>query len=122
MSRGKFIVFEGLDGAGTTTQLHLLEKNLKEAGVTVFATAEPTDSAIGRLIRSVLRKEISVEPKTLAMLYATDRYEHLYGKGGIIEHLDAGDTVICDRYLYSSIAYQSITCGINNPQVKTWGM
>lgn len=110
MSKGKFIVFEGLDGAGTTTQLRLLEENLKKAGVKVFATAEPTDSPIGRLIRSALRKEITVKPETLALLYTADRNEHLYGKGGVIEHLDAGDIVICDRYLYSSIAYQSVNC------------
>lgn len=109
---GKFIVFEGLDGAGTTTQLRLLEENLSKAGVNVFATAEPTDSPVGRLIRSALRKEFAIEPKTLAMLYATDRYEHIYGKNGIREHLDAGEIVICDRYLYSSIAYQSVTCGM----------
>ncbi len=110
MPNGKFVVFEGLDGAGTTTQLKLLEEKLKNRGVKVFATAEPTDSAIGRLIRSALRKEIAVEPETLALLYAADRNEHLYGKDGVVEHIEAGDTVICDRYLYSSIAYQSVNC------------
>ena len=110
MSKGKFIVFEGLDGAGTTTQLRLLEKKLKKVGIKVFATAEPTDSPIGRLIRSALRKEITVKPETLALLYTADRNEHLYGRDGVVEHIEAGDTVICDRYLYSSIAYQSVNC------------
>lgn len=109
----KFIVFEGLDGAGTTTQLHLLEKNLIDSGrENVFVTAEPTDNPIGKLIRSALRKEFTLEPKTLAMLYAADRNEHLYGTDGVFEHLQNSDIVLCDRYLYSSIAYQSITCGM----------
>ena len=112
--KGKFIVFEGLDGSGTTTQTRLFTEKLTSLGVPVWATAEPvSESPTGRLIRTVLRGEESVTPETLAYLYAADRHEHLYGKDGVIEHLEAGDTVICDRYKFSSLAYQSVNC---NPE------
>ncbi|QEN03273.1 dTMP kinase [Thiospirochaeta perfilievii] len=105
-----FIVLEGLDGAGTTTQLNSLTAKLIEDNLTVFKTFEPTDQNIGRLIRSVLQKKISLEAKTISKLFVADRYEHIYGKDGIIEHLDNGEYVICDRYLFSSLAYQSPDC------------
>lgn len=111
MNKGKFIVFEGLDGAGTTTQLKLLAENLRQNNVSVFVTAEPVnESPTGKLIRSILRGEQTVTPETLALLYVADRNEHLYGKNGVMEHINNGETVICDRYLYSSIAYQSVNC------------
>ncbi len=110
-TKGLFIVLEGLDGSGTTTQTKLLEKELSNLGVPVWATAEPVSgSPTGELIRAILRGETEVEPETLALLYAADRNEHLYGRNGIIEHLENGITVICDRYKYSSLAYQSVTC------------
>ncbi len=103
-----FIVFEGLDGAGTTTQARLLCKSLADTGHAVDQTCEPTDHAIGRLVRKVLAGEERITPKALAMLYAADRDDHLYGEGGIIEKLTTLDYVISDRYLFSSEAYQSI--------------
>lgn len=103
-----FIAIEGLDGAGTTTQLGILSKKLGETGSKVFSTFEPTDGEIGRLIRRVLRNEVSIERKALAILYSADRYEHLYGKGGICEMLSNGYLVISDRYFYSSFAYQML--------------
>lgn len=111
MRKGKFIVFEGLDGAGTTTQLSMLADNLQKNNVPVFVTAEPVSSSpAGREIRAILRGEIQVLPETLAYLYVADRYEHIYGCGGVMDHVRNGEIVICDRYLYSSIAYQSVTC------------
>ena len=101
-----FIVIEGLDGAGTTTQLKILSKKLAETGKRVFSTFEPTDGEIGRLIRRVLRHEVEIDKKSLAILYSADRNEHVFGKNGIIEKLKEGQTVISDRYFYSSYAYQ----------------
>ncbi len=103
-----FIAIEGLDGAGTTTQLGILSEKLEQTGRKVFSTFEPTDGEIGRLIRRVLRHEVDIERKALAMLYSADRYEHLYGKGGISEMLSKGYVAISDRYFYSSFAYQML--------------
>jgi len=98
-----FIVFEGLDGAGTTTQSKLLVEKIKNS---VF-TNEPTDRETGKLIRKCLRKEAEFSGKTLPYLFAADRAEHIYGKDGIIE-LCKNHIVFCDRYLFSSIAYQAL--------------
>ena len=101
-----FIVFEGLDGAGTTTQCKLLTSKLENA---VF-TCEPSDNAVGTLIRQILRKEKSVTADTLAYLFKADRCEHLFGNNGIDRQIKDGKTVVCDRYLFSSLAYQSLGC------------
>lgn len=103
-----FIVFEGIDGAGTTTQTKILRDMLEKRGQSVWTTNEPTGQEIGKLIRRVLRHEVSVESRTLARLYAADRYEHLYGKGGVIDHTENDEIVISDRYWYSSVAYQGL--------------
>jgi len=105
-----FIVLEGLDGAGTTTQLTLLNRRLDSVDVPHYCTFEPTDGAVGRLIRDILGKKLHVHPRTLALLFAADRTEHI-GSEGIRSHLERGELVICDRYLFSSLAYQSIGCG-----------
>ncbi|MGL1891709.1 MAG: dTMP kinase [Spirochaetaceae bacterium] len=109
----KFIVLEGLDGSGTTTQLKRLSEALISSNETVFTTFEPTDGAIGKLIRSVLQKKVSLEPKSISKLFVADRYEHIYGQNGIIEHLNNNNYVVCDRYLFSSLAYQSPECGFD---------
>lgn len=107
-----FIVLEGLDGSGTTTQLNMMRQELVNKGNRVFTTCEPSPLPSGQLIRRILRKEISVEPETLARLFSADRHEHLYNKvDGIRKHLNEGETVISDRYLFSSLAYQSLGCG-----------
>ncbi len=103
------IVFEGLDGAGTTTQTELLADTLKELGQSVLQTCEPTDSIIGKLIRRALRGEFSITPKALAFLFAADREDHIRNhKTGMQVFADAGGIVITDRYFFSSLAYQSI--------------
>ncbi|HEQ72025.1 MAG TPA: dTMP kinase [Spirochaetia bacterium] len=108
-----FVVLEGLDGAGTTTQTTRLAKRFQAAGISVTTTCEPTDGPVGRLIRSVLRKEEQVRPETLAMLFAADREEHLFReRDGILTELSRGKLVLCDRYLFSSLAYQSVTTGL----------
>jgi dTMP kinase len=111
-----FVVFEGGDGSGTSTQLSLLSDRLKNIEKPVFfPTFEPTDGQIGKIIRSALRKEIFLKPETLAMLFAADRNEHLYGRGGIIERVNCGELVVSDRYVLSSLAYQGIECDDDLP-------
>lgn len=112
-----FIVFEGLDGAGTSTQMARLRTSLEAARIPHWITAEPTDRPEGKLIRSILGGGIEAHPGTLARLFAADRNEHLYGTGGIIEHIQAGQIVVCDRYVASSLAYQGITCGPELPRL-----
>jgi len=111
-----FIVFEGGDGSGTTTQLKLLSERLKNtANFPYFPTFEPTDGDIGKIIRRALKKESVLEPNTLAFLFAADRNEHLTAKNGILERVERGEFVICDRYALSSLVYQGIECGDELP-------
>jgi dTMP kinase len=108
----RFIVVEGLDGAGTTTQMKALAEAFDQAGVNCHATFEPTSSPLGNLVRSVLRKEVVTTPLALAMLFSADREDHLnHPITGIIERLENGTIVISDRYIFSSLAYQSVDCG-----------
>ncbi|MDR1315403.1 MAG: dTMP kinase [Spirochaetales bacterium] len=106
-----FIVLEGLDGAGTTTQAKLLIGRCLEQGIHAGLTREPTDHAAGLTIRTILRKQAAAQPQTLAFLFAADRNEHIYSPGGIRDMTGSGQRVICDRYLFSSLAYQSVDCG-----------
>ena len=104
-----FWVLEGLDGAGTTTQLKNLEAYMNGKGLPVFRTAEPTIYETGKFIRRVLSGEVKVPQSTVAYLFAADRDNHLNNpEYGIKAHLSKGETVISDRYFFSSFAYQSI--------------
>ncbi|KAF0109184.1 MAG: dTMP kinase [Anaerolineaceae bacterium] len=106
---GKLTVLEGLDGAGTTTQsAELADWLRKYKGIKVWETREPSQGPAGAQIRSVLTGRLKMEQLTLAALFAADRLDHLYGKGGVIEHLNAGEWVIMDRYYLSSLAYQTL--------------
>jgi dTMP kinase len=101
--------------------MELLTKRLSASGVQVMATCEPSKGDIGLLARRILKQEISVDPRSLALIFAADRNEHLYGAGGMVNHLEGGGAVVCDRYLFSSLAYQSVGCsydfvaGLNSP-------
>ncbi len=108
----RFIALEGLDGSGTTTQLTRLASRFKEKGLPCRTTCEPSDGPIGSLIRDILSGKKKVDPYTLAFLFAGDRNEHLLrDDSGILKQLASGDYVITDRYLFSSLAYQSVECG-----------
>jgi dTMP kinase len=107
-----FIVLEGLDGAGTSTQLRMIDRQLNKERIPHCCTFEPTRGHIGRLIWDVLKGKKSVHPYTLALLFAADRKEHLEQPGvGIISRAGKGELVVTDRYLFSSLAYQSIENG-----------
>jgi dTMP kinase len=108
---GRFVVFEGIDGAGTTTQTRLLVERMRTAGVRVWQTSEPTSRPVGELARRVLAGDVRVPPATIAHIFAGDRADHIWGEDGILEHLEAGEIVVCDRYKYSSLAYQSLDAG-----------
>ena len=106
-----FIVFEGLDGAGTTTQIKNLARYYEFNRRPYYITNEPTSNPIGLLIRDVLQKKVVTTPEALALLYASDRHDHLYNPSYGIERItEEGRVVMSDRYFYSSIAYQSVEC------------
>ena len=108
----RFMVVEGLDGAGTTTQMKAVAEAFDQASLPCHATFEPTSSPLGNLVRSVLRKEVATTPLALALLFSADREDHLHHPmTGIVARLSTGSVVISDRYLFSSLAYQSVECG-----------
>lgn len=104
--RGRFIVFEGIDGAGKTTQIHRLAERLRAEGRTVAITAEPTTSVTGKMLREALSGRDPRTASEMAALFVLDRIHHNVGEGGIEQLLAEGVDVICDRYYYSSLAYQ----------------
>lgn len=110
-----YIVFEGIDGAGTTTQIRLLAEQFPKDSV--FVTSEPTGGETGKFLRRMLKGDFSVDARTASFLFAADRCEHIYGKGGIIEQSQRGKIVISDRYFFSSLAYQSVSCGSALPEL-----
>jgi dTMP kinase len=113
-SRGKFIVFEGLDGSGSSTQNRLLTRYLEQHHLPVFSTGEPTQGPVGLLLRLALSGRLSfsatspdmqtLADSSMALLFAADRIDHL--RVEVVPRLAAGATVISDRYCLSSYAYQ----------------
>ncbi|HUX50896.1 MAG TPA: dTMP kinase [Spirochaetia bacterium] len=111
MVLNNFLVLEGLDGSGTTTQAHLLAERCSAEGIACWTTSEPTNEAIGTLIRHFLKGDEPVHPDTMALLFAADRSEHLHRAGsGIEARAAAGELVVSDRYLFSSLVYQTVAC------------
>jgi len=111
MSKARFIVLEGIDGSGTTTQLDRLTRHLGERGRRAHATREPSQGPIGRLLREILLgghrlpDGTGVDGLAMALLFAADRRDHLTRE--IEPALAAGADVVSDRYLLSSLAYQA---------------
>jgi dTMP kinase len=109
----RFIVFEGLDGAGTTTQAAKLQAHFARRGTPSFLTNEPTSDPVGTFIRRLLtRKERGGDgadyrpgEQVMGLLFAADRLAH---SRLIAERLAQGEHVVCDRYLFSSMAYQTL--------------
>jgi len=110
-----FIVFEGLDGAGTSTQTELLDNKFQQFNIPCKSGCEPTRGFIGKTIRQVLSGDRKVASGTIAKLFVSDRHEHIYNpEDGILSLCKAGNYVISDRYLFSSLAYQSLDYGFEN--------
>lgn len=108
MLKGKFIVFEGIDGSGKSTQANLLYRRLIEQNIDTHKTFEPTNRPIGTLLRTYLKGELSCDTKVLAGLFASDRLDHFLNEDdGIIKLVNNGVTVVCDRNYLSNFAYQA---------------
>jgi len=102
---GAFICIEGVDGCGKTTQAKILVKNLRQRGFDALYTTEPSAGKVGRLIRRfVLDRQRRVPTALEALLFAADRVDHV--ESDVKSLLKQGKIVVCDRYVYSSLAYQ----------------
>ncbi len=107
--RGRLIALEGIDGSGKSTQAAYLCGQLKREGICCCHTMEPTDSPIGALIRQILRGEMKTDNRVIAGLFVADRLDHLLNaENGIAAKVEAGMTVVSDRYYFSSYAYNSV--------------
>jgi len=99
--RGKFIVIEGLDGSGKSTQAKKLTENLKGS----LLTREPSDGSVGSLCRSAFSGQLKLNASSIMLLLIADRIEH--AEDIVMPALEAGQNVICDRYYLSNMAYQA---------------
>ena len=106
MKKGKFIVFDGIDGAGKTTQLDMLARRMTDDGESVYITAEPTGGDIGRLLRRALSGAEKRSECEMAVMFVLDRIAH---NAEIEEKINDGVCVLCDRYYHSTLAYQGKT-------------
>ncbi len=105
--KGRFIVIEGIDGAGKTTQAELLEAYLVSKGRSVYRTAEPTGFESGVALRMALGGKVKKSECEMAVMFVTDRIAHnIHPTEGIEAVLKNGKDIICDRYYYSTLAYQ----------------
>ena len=123
MGAGLFISFEGVDGAGKTTQVNLLADYLRALGREVVVTREPGGTALGTQIRAMLlttNPDEEISPRTEALLFAADRAQHV--SEVIRPALERGAVVITDRYLDSSLAYQSGGRELTADDIRTLSM
>jgi dTMP kinase len=114
MQKNLFIALEGIDGSGKSTQTKLLTEKLLNRGHKVYSTFEPTNNQIGKLIRDILKGNAKADHRIIAGLFVADRLDHLLNEEyGIVKKLEEGYTVITDRYLFSSYAYQGAHMNID---------
>lgn len=114
MKQNLFLAFEGIDGSGKSTQVKILTQKLEAAGHKVYATFEPTDSPIGKMIRTIFSGKMEADHSVIAGLFVADRLDHLLNKNnGILKMLEEGYTVITDRYYFSSYAYHGVHIPLN---------
>lgn len=107
--RGRFFALEGIDGSGKSTQLPLLARRLEALGRPCVQTREPTSGPMGTLLRQVLTGQVDCDSRVVAPLFVADRLDHLLRKGdGLLALVEGGTDVLCDRYYFSSYAYQSV--------------
>ncbi len=116
MVKAKFIVIDGIDGCGKTTMITLMEKRLSEKA-SVYKTAEPSKGPIGKVLREFLKnKQISADVD--ALLFAADRLWHIQNE--ILPNLDQYTYILSDRYVVSSLAYQSAQRGKSDGSIDEW--
>jgi dTMP kinase len=109
---GIFITFEGLDGSGKTTQLRMLEQELKQRGRSVVSTSEPGGTMLGKRVRElILDEDMQVAPLVELLLFAADRAQHV--ETLIKPALKKGQVVISDRYADATVAYQGAGRGFD---------
>ncbi len=109
MKKGKFIVLEGIDGSGKSSQIGPLVKRLEGLGLSCRADREPTGGPVGSLIRQIFTGRVTADNRVIAALYAADRIDHLVNEvDGLCAAIDQGVTVVSDRYYFSSYAYHSV--------------
>ena len=110
--QGKLIVFEGPDGSGLSTHSKMLADYLKSKGVDVLLTKEPTENMIGAMIKGTFLKEKQkISAEALQLMFCADRAQHLEEE--IEPALKSGKTVVCDRYILSTLAFGSLSCDLN---------
>lgn len=104
-----FIALEGIDGSGKSTQITMLKDYLDSRGRSVYLTREPSDLSIGKTIRRYLTGELKADNRVIAALFVADRLEHILDdREGLLRIKESGKDIICDRYYFSSYAYQSV--------------
>lgn len=112
---GVFVVLEGIDGSGTTTQADLYARYLRQKKRLVHVTREPSGGPVGSLLRLVLTRRVNVpsgaHAATMALLFAADRLDHLEAE--VLPLLREGYVVLSDRYDLSSILYQAVSAGVD---------
>ncbi len=109
MEKGKFIVLEGIDGSGKSSQVGPLVKRLEGLGLPCRADREPTGGPVGSLIRQIFTGRVTADNRVIAALYAADRIDHLVNEvDGLLAAVDRGITVVSDRYYFSSYAYHGV--------------
>lgn len=115
--KGKFITFEGPEGAGKTTVISTIVERLEEQGQEVVLTREPGGIEISEKIRGIIldNDHTEMDAKTEALLYAAARRQHLVEK--VIPALESGAFVLCDRFIDSSLAYQGYARGLGIQEV-----
>jgi dTMP kinase len=114
--RGRFVVLEGLDGTGKTTQVARLAKRLAASGFSTVITREPGATAVGAAIREIVLGQDDLDPRAEALLVAGDRAEHVARV--VRPALEAGSVVVSDRYTPSSLAYQGRGRGLGVEEVE----
>lgn len=117
---GRFISFEGGDGAGKTTQTILLAEHIESTGTEVVVTREPGGTELGQRIRQALLHGEDLSPRTEALLYSADRAHH--AATVIRPALERGATVITDRFVDSSVAYQGAARGLGLDEIRDLNM
>lgn len=116
--RGKFITIEGTDGSGKSTQIELLKKYFADKGIDVVFVRDPGSTQIGEKIRSLILdiQNTAMSDETEALLYAACRIQLV--NEVILPALESGQSVICDRFVDSSIAYQGFARGLGHEKIE----